>query len=91
MDAIIAYADENHVPYIETEDLFENEAIRELMDGEIGAMVSRRTGFKGFELIYRFALIPDDFEIGRELSAKQEIKRHVISERYARKIAALFA
>jgi long-chain acyl-CoA synthetase len=91
MDAIIAYADENHVPYIETEDLFENEAIRELMDGEIGAMVSRRTGFKGFELIYRFTLIPDDFEIGRELSAKQEIKRHAINERYHREIAALFA
>jgi long-chain acyl-CoA synthetase len=91
MDAIIAYADENHVPYMETADLLENEAVRELMDGEIGAMVSRRTGFKGFELIYRFALIPDDFEIGRELSAKQEIKRHVINERYQREIAALFA
>ena len=91
VDAITAYADENHVPYMETEDLLEQEAIRELIDGEVGSLVSRRTGFKGFELIYRNALIPDDFEVGRELSAKQEVKRHVVSERYRRVIEGLFA
>lgn len=91
MDAVISYADENHVPYMETSDLLENEAIRELITGEVSNQVNRRTGFKGFELIYRTTLIPDDFEVGRELSAKQEIKRHVISERYQAEIAALFS
>lgn len=91
MEAITAYADENHVPYMEQGDLLENEAVRELIDGEIGTYVSRRNGFKGFELIYRFTLIRDDFEIGRELSAKQEVKRHVVAERFRTEIANLFA
>ncbi len=89
-EAIIAYADENHVPYMESTDLLESEAIRELIDGEVSTMVNLRTGFKGFELIYRTTLIPDDFEIGRELSAKQEIKRHVIGERYGKVIRKMF-
>ncbi|HKK47882.1 MAG TPA: long-chain fatty acid--CoA ligase [Alkalispirochaeta sp.] len=90
MDAIISYADENHVPYMDTVDVLEDEAIRELIATEVSNQVNRRTGFKGFELIYRSTLIPDDFEVGRELSAKQEIKRHVINERYQSEIAALF-
>jgi len=90
VEAITAYADENHVPYMETADLLESEGIRELIDGEVSTMVNTRTGFKGFELIYRNTLIPDDFEIGRELSAKQEIKRHVISERYGEVIRKMF-
>lgn len=89
-EAIVAYADENHVPYMDATDLVETEAIKELIDGEIGTLVNSRTGFKGFELIYRSILIPNDFEVGRELSAKQEIKRHVISERYAAAIRDLF-
>lgn len=89
-EAIVAYADENHVPYMDATDLVETEAIKELIDGEIGTLVNSRTGFKGFELIYRSTLIPNDFEVGRELSAKQEIKRHVIAERYASAIQALF-
>lgn len=89
-ETIVAYADENHVPYMDATDLVETEAIKELIDGEIGTLVNSRTGFKGFELIYRSTLIPNDFEVGRELSAKQEIKRHVISERYAAAIRDLF-
>jgi long-chain acyl-CoA synthetase len=89
-EALAAYADENHVPYMRSDDLMENEAIRELIDGEVAGQVSRRTGFKGFELIYRTALIADDFEVGRELSAKQEIKRHVIAQQYRQEIASLF-
>ncbi len=90
IDAVTAYADENHVPYMESEDLLESEGIRELIQGEVSSLVNTRTGFKGFELIYRTTLIPDDFEVGRELSAKQEIKRHVIAERYRKEIDALF-
>lgn len=89
--AIRSYADEQHIPYDTPDDLLSEAAIEELINNEVNALVNRRTGFKGFELIYRSALIPDDFEIGRELSAKQEIKRHVIVERYRDTIAGLFA
>lgn len=89
-EAIERYANENHVPYMAAEDLLESEAVAELINSEVSSLVSTHTGFKGFELIYRTRLIPDDFEVGRELSAKQEIKRHIIAERYSREIAALF-
>lgn len=90
-EAITAYADENHVPYMDIEDLRESEAIRELISGEIGTLVNGRNGFKGFELIYRSTLVPNDFQVGEELSAKQEIKRHVITTRFADEIEKLFA
>ena len=37
------------------------------------------------------SVIEDPFQIGVELSAKQEVKRHVIAEKHKDKIAALFA
>ena len=89
-EAVLAYADENHVPYMEIGDLLQSEAIAEVINGEVSNLISTRTGFKGFELIFRTTLIPDDFEIGRELSAKQEIKRHVIVDRYGREISGMF-
>jgi len=88
--AVEGYADENHVPYGEYSDLIETEAILELMDGEINSRVNAKNGFKGFERVYRFALLEKPFEIGEELSAKQEIKRHVIAEKYRKQIDALF-
>ncbi|MFW5685993.1 MAG: AMP-dependent synthetase/ligase [Spirochaetota bacterium] len=89
-DAVERYADENHVPYEDYPDLLQSEVILELMDGEINSRVNAKNGFKGFERIFRFALIEQPFEVGKELSAKQEIKRHVIAEEYRRKIDALF-
>lgn len=88
--AVEQYATTNHIPFNDVDDLLTDDSVRELLDGEINTLVNARTGFKSFELIYRFQIVTDDFEIGRELSAKQEIKRHVIAERYAIEIAALF-
>ena len=43
------------------------------------------------ESIRKFTLLPTDFTIaGGELTAKLSLKRHVISEKYAAEIAALF-
>ncbi len=89
-EAVERYADEYHVPYVTYPELLENEGILELIDGEINARVSAKNGFKGFERVFRFALLEKPFEVGKELSAKQEIKRHVIAEMYSRQIAKLF-
>ncbi len=88
--AIEGYADENHIPYNQVSDLLESDDVRELMDGEINSLVNARTGFRAFEQVYRFAILKAAFEIGEELSAKQEIKRHVITEKYRREIEGLF-
>lgn len=67
-----------------------NDRVKAFIQGEINALVSTQTGFKAFERIARIALVAAPFEIGEELSAKQEIKRFVIAEKYAAQIASLF-
>ncbi|MFW5776564.1 MAG: AMP-dependent synthetase/ligase [Spirochaetota bacterium] len=89
-EAVERYADENHIPYGAYADLIENEGILELIDGEINVRVNAKNGFKGFERVFRFTLLEKPFEVGEELSAKQEIKRHVIAEQYSREVARLF-
>ena len=90
MEALEHYADENHIPYMDRSGLIEEEPVRELMENEIHSRINSRNGFKSFEQIYRFALLQDSFQIGEELSAKQEIKRHVIAKKYETTIAGLF-
>ena len=89
-DAVERFADENHIPYNQPSDLLASDDVRELMDGEINSLVNGRTGFRVFERVYRFAILKKPFEIGEELSAKQEIKRHVIADKYSDEIASLF-
>lgn len=40
--------------------------------------------------IYKFALLPNSFTVGEELSAKQEMMRYRIVEKYADIIETLF-
>jgi long-chain acyl-CoA synthetase len=80
----------NHVPYISRDDMIELPEVEELFNSEIQELVSAKNGFKHFERVYRFFLVPRSFEIGKELSAKQEVKRHVITDMYQDKIRKLF-
>ncbi len=89
-DGVNAWAKENHIYIVDYETLLQQPEVQELIDYEVKELVSPRNGFKNFERIFRFKLIPNAFEVGRELSAKQEIKRHVINELFSKDIAALF-
>jgi len=64
--------------------------IRELIHAEITERVNRKTGFRGFEMIFRSTVLAKPFLPGVELSGKQDYKRHVIDEMYKKEIAALF-
>ena len=86
-----AWAKENNVSYVDDGDLLTGPEVHELITEEISVLISAKTGFKIFERIVRFSVLPAPFEIGKELSAKQEIKRHVIDKIYAKEIARLFA
>ncbi len=88
---LIAWADENSIPYNDYETLLQQPEVKELIDSEVSSLVSPKNGFKPFERIFRFALLPEAFQPGRELSAKQEIKRHAIVELYKKQIRGLFA
>ncbi len=61
-----------------------------MIEGEISELVSAKNGFKLFERINRIALLPKPFEIGVELSAKQEIMRFKMDELYRKEIRSLF-
>lgn len=89
-ETVTAWAEENNVPIEDWESLIRQPEVVELIDGEVYELVSAKNGFKSFERLFRFTLLPRPFEVGRELSAKQEVKRHAINAIYAKEIAELF-
>jgi len=83
------WANENHISYVDDEELFTSYEVHSLISDEVSNLVSASNGFKIYERIAKFMVLHKPFEYGRELSAKQEIKRHVISELYAKEIESL--
>ena len=84
------YASFNGIQYDTYENLLESEVIQKLYETEIANQISAKNGFKMFERIAKFTLITKPFEVGVELSAKQDIMRFRINELYKEKIAAMF-
>ena len=89
-DAVTLWAEENAIPIMDYESLVQQPEVIELIDFEVNELVSARNGFKSFERLFRFTLLRAPFEVGKELSAKQEIKRHAIVEIYHKEVKRLF-
>ena len=64
-------------------ELAENEFVRKILKEELKRLVSSENGFKSFEKIADFRILPKAFETGDELSAKLSLKRHIITEKYS--------
>ena len=88
--AVMDFAEENAIPIVDYELLLQQPEINELIAGEISGLVNSGTGFKPFERVYKFALLPEPFETGKELSGKGELLRHRITALYAKEIHRLF-
>ena len=86
-----AYAEENKIQYGSDSELVEKQEVQDLLKSDINEIVSVKNGFKSFERLARFHLLANQFEVGKELSAKQEIKRHEIDKIYASEIEKLFS
>lgn len=84
------YLKDNHIPYVSREGLSEMEEVHHLISSEIMNYVSKEKGFKSFEQISRFALLDESFKVGKELSAKQEVKRSEIHKLYKDKIESIY-
>ena len=89
-EKIEAYAKENSISYMDIEGLVKLPEIKDLIQSEIVMRVNRKTGFRGFEMIFRSVVVSKPFEPGVELSGKQDYKRHFITNKYKKEIAALF-
>ena len=90
-DEIRNFAAENGIQYDTYENLINSESIQKLYEGEISSLINSKNGFKMFERINKFALITKPFEVGVELSAKQEIMRYRLTEIYKEQINKIFA
>ena len=89
-EEVTAYADENGIQYESFETLLKSEEIHKLYEVEISNLINSKTGFKMFERVNKFQLITKPFEVGVELSAKQEIMRFRINQIYKKEIEAMF-
>jgi long-chain acyl-CoA synthetase len=87
---VLAYADEHDIGFSSYGELLGNREIRKLFDHEIQNAINAKNGFRLYERISQFALLSEAFEVGKELSAKQEISRYRIAEIYAKEIRGMF-
>lgn len=85
-----AYAKENGIQFETLSDLFKDPDIKKLYETEISDRINAKNGFKNFEHIGKFAFIEKEFEVGVELSAKQELMRYKVVEQYEKIINTLF-
>ncbi len=91
MEKLESYAMENDISYIQQEELLNNPEIQEYVHEEIQRLVNPKTGFKHFECIYRFTLLPKPFEVGTELTHTMKIRRDRVVQLYHREIENLFS
>lgn len=89
-EALRAYVAEQGIEYVEMEEALEHPQVLERYHEEINALVGPKTGFKSFERVFRFALLPRHFEVGRELTHTLKIRRAVVHELYDEQIRSLF-
>ena len=87
---VLKYAEQNSIQIDSYETLLADEKIQLLFSKEVHSLVSVSTGFRSCERINTFALLPESFKIGEELSAKQEMIRPKIMKKYEKEISSLF-
>ena len=84
------WAAENNIAFKDFNDLVKKEETYKLIESEIRELINAKNGFRMFEKIVKFAFLTKPFEVGRELSAKQEIMRYKLSEIYEKEIKGIF-
>ncbi len=89
-EAVVQFAQENGLDSGDYETLLKTEQIKDLFNKEVNTKISPANGFRPCERIAKIALLPNSFKVGEELSAKQEMMRFKIVEKYAELIKTLF-
>ena len=89
-EAIEKLAKQEGITWGSREQLLANLKIHEHLSGEINSRVNEKRGFRAFERVFRFRVIPKHFEVGIELSGTQKMKRDVITKMYRKEIQELF-
>lgn len=58
---------------------------------EVQSLINAESGFKSFERVVVFSLVPGPFVVGDELTAKLSLKRHRIAEKHAELIESMYS
>ena len=87
---ILAYTNSTAKTTDEYKKILDSQPVLSLIRNEIDERICSESGFRTCERIYKFALLPDSFTVGKELSGKQEIMRHRIVDIYKDEISTLF-
>ena len=87
---LLSFAKESDIQFKEYKDLLTQPEILKMYEDEIKNLISAKTGFKLFERINKFVLLEKAFEVGVELSAKQEIMRYKMPALYPKQINQIF-
>jgi long-chain acyl-CoA synthetase len=90
-EAVERYAKEKEIGWTDKTDLLGNPQIIELVSDEINSRVCAKRGFREFERVFRFTILPAHFEPGIELNPKGDVKRNVVSRTHEKDISSLFA
>ncbi|MEX2601640.1 MAG: long-chain fatty acid--CoA ligase [Balneolaceae bacterium] len=72
------------------ESLAASEKAYEMIRSEAKRIISRANGFKSYEQIHDVRLLPEKFEVGRELTNLYKLKRHVIHDKYETVITEMY-
>ena len=84
------YASEKHLSYAEYPELLKKTEIIDLFFAEIKKKISLENGFRAFERIFNFSLLPESFKVGEELSIKMEVSRFKVEEKYRDELQKLY-
>lgn len=90
MEELRAIAEEQKISYVEEEELLQNPEINEYIHNEIQSIINTKSGFKHFECIYRFKLLKKPFEVGKELTNTQKVRRNIVEKLYRYEIDEIY-
>jgi long-chain acyl-CoA synthetase len=90
-EAVQKYAAEQKISLpAEMRDWPLNPEIQKLFKAQIKDRVSDKAGFKNFEKVSTFTVIPDEFKIGDELTQTLKVRRNVVFDKYAKQIEEMY-
>ena len=82
---------ELEIPYMDKDELLTSAEISDLIGNEIKTRITAANGFRHFEKIFKFKLLSEEFEVGKELTQTMKLRRSVINKKYKSEIKKLFS
>ncbi len=81
---------ERGIEFTDTADLAKHAEAAAMIRDEIRERISAENGFKHFERIREFRLLPQPFQVGEEMTNLFKLRRHVIEAKYRDLIEGMF-